>query len=193
MPRPLLIFCLLLSGGLLVGCEPEVPRQLLAPPLAPTVPAAIPPGAVRGDFDGDGRAEYVWLRAPMVDTARSAACVGSCTTDLVCSNPAIKLFALENAIGGTLAAYPHLDASGRDYVGVLPDWFVSCWRPYYLLAYRRGAWHHAVEPFQTYCDQWEDNAAFVERDPARAGYVRVRYSVFLEEGAVVKTKSVRLR
>lgn len=173
---------------------------LLAPlataaPSGPRLPYPVPPGAVPGDFDGDGVAEYVWLVPPPLlpnpDSA-SFGCVGPCTSVLRCSNPAFKPYRLPQSIGGELRRLAHLGPGRRDYLGLLPDWFTSCWRACYVLTYRQGRWQLGVPPFETYCTQWELPVVPIERDRRVPGHVLIRYSTFEHDDIVVKTKSVLL-
>ncbi|MGI4874670.1 MAG: hypothetical protein ACRYFX_26235 [Janthinobacterium lividum] len=193
--RLLLLLALLPLTALLTGCDRSAPKQA-ARPAAPT-PAkmamlAVPKDAIRGDFDGDGVPEYVWLVPPRL-TADEQDCVGNCIAYLTCSNPAIRPYGIKQAIGGTLTKFSHLDASGRDYVGVLPEWFTSCWAPYYLLECPGRAWQPALPSFSTHCNQWEAGTVPVEPDPARPGNVLVHYSGWDQEDIVTKTKSVALK
>lgn len=182
----------------LSSCQEQAPTSFQAG--RPAVPHALPGGtggpipkdAIRGDFDGDGKAEYVWLVTPKLAGDKEA-CVGECITQLICSNPAIQPFAIKDAIGGKLTSFAQLDASGRLYVGLLPDWFTSCWRSYYVFKCQNRRWQYAVQPFSTHCNQWEDNVIPIEKDPALAGHVLIHYSEFRGHDIVTSTKSVVLR
>lgn len=183
--------------GLLAGCE-QRPAALLptaALPVAPASRAAAiphPKDAVQGDFDGDGTAEYVWLVPPELDSTGEN-CVGECASRLLCSNPALRPFTLKPSIGGELTVFHHLGAGRRDYLGILPEWFTSCWRGYHVLTYRPSGWQHGVEPFATHCNQWEADVVPIERDKAHAGHVLIRYTDMAGNDFAVKTKSVPLR
>lgn len=190
----------LLLGGLLslgAGCEPQsTPRQAPAPPTPPSSaqlvkPVAIPEGAVQGDFDGDGTAEYVWLVPPETDST-DYDCVGECTSYLTSSNPALRPYALESAMGGELTTFHHLGAGRRDYVGIDPARLMGCWNSYYVLTYRAGGWQLGVKPFSTHCDQWEKDSIPIARDRAHAGQVLIHYTDMAAGDFAVKTKSVPL-
>jgi hypothetical protein len=195
MKHVLLLGCLLSLGA---GCEQQPARQqatALPVPPSPPKPAqrlAIPEGAVQGDFDGDGTAEYVWLVPPKIDST-DADCVGACTSYLTSSNPALHPYALETSIGGALAVYHRLGAGQRDYVGIAPAWFMGCWSRYFVLTYRAGGWQLGVKPFSTHCDQWEQDSIPIARDSARAGHVLIHYTDMAAGDFKVKTKSVPLR
>lgn len=177
--------------GLLTGCEQ---RPAAPPGAAASRSAAVSPpkDAVQGDFDGNGTLEYVWLVPPALDSTGED-CVGGCASRLLCSNPALRPFTLKQSIGGELTVFHHLGAGRRDYVGILPQWFTSCWSSYYVLTYRPGGWQPGVVPFSTHCNQWEANVVPIARDPAHAGHVLIRYTDMATTDFAVKTKSVPLR
>lgn len=181
--------------GLLAGCEqhPSAHLPTATPPVvaAPVASVPHPKDAVQGDFDGDGTMEYVWLVPPEIDSTGED-CVGECASRLLCSNPALRPFALKPSIGGELAVYHHLGAGRRDYLGITPSWFTSCWSSYYVLTYRPGGWKYGVEPFSTHCDQWENDVIPIARDSAHAGHVLIRYTDMASDDFAVKTKSVLL-
>jgi hypothetical protein len=189
---------LVLSAGLWTGCEhatkptkaPEAPQP--APPVAvtkpPTSPDTVPKVAVRGDFDGDGRAEWVWLEAPEVTDEME--CKGECTSYLRFSEAALPAIAQKNCIGGQPENLGDLNDNGGDEIGLLPEWFTSCWTDYYVFTYRAGKWERLVKPFSTHCNQWEADIKPIEKDPARKGYVLIRYTEFADTTFAVRTKSV---
>ncbi|MGI4872333.1 MAG: hypothetical protein ACRYFX_14290 [Janthinobacterium lividum] len=185
---------LLSCAGLLLSPLATVAPKSLSSLAGPPYP--VPKGAVQGDFDGNGVTEYVWLVPPPLPDGPTAAdftCVGPCTSVLRCSNPAFKPYRLPQSLGGELTRFAHLGPGQRDYLGILPEWFTSCWQPYYVLTYRQGRWQFGVPPFETHCNQWEVPVVPIERDRRVPGHVLVRYSVFEHENIVVKTKSLPLK
>jgi len=163
-------------------------------PVAASRVAALPPlkDAVQGDFDGNGTLEYVWLAPPELDSTGED-CVGECASRLLCSNPALRPFALKQSIGGELTVFHHLGAGQRYYLGILPQWFTSCWGSYYVLTYRPSGWQPGVAPFSTHCNQWEANVIPIACDNTHPGHVLINYTAMATDDFVVKTKSVPLR
>ena len=195
MKRAVLLSCLL---GLSAGCEqhPASQSPITSPAHRPAAPparrVAIPKEAVQGDFDGDGTPEYVWLVPPRIDSTGED-CIGRCVSYLTSSNPAQRPYALDQSIGGELTTYHHLGTGRRDYVGIAPSWFTSCWSSYYVLTYRPGGWQLGVRPFSTHCNQWEADVIPIARDSAHAGQVLIRYTDMASDDFAVKTKSVPLQ
>lgn len=192
MKRIILLSCLLVGAG----CEQHAaaPPQAIPTPVRTAAPpaAVILEGAVQGDFDGDGTPEYVWLMPPPIDSTGED-CVGNCISYLHSSNPALRPYALKQSIGGELTKFSNLGPTRRDYLGILPDWFTSCWSSYYVLTYQQGAWRDAVPAFSTHCNQWEADVLPIVPDSAHAGHVLIHYSEFANDSISTKTKSVPLK
>lgn len=192
MKRVVLLGCLL---GFCAGCEqrPATPPAAAAhPPAPPASKVTIPKEAIQGDFDGDGTPEYVWLVPPEVDSTGES-CMGECVSYVTSSNAALRPYALRQSIGGELTKFSNLGPARRDYLGILPSWFTSCWSSYYVLTYQQGAWREAVPPFSTHCNQWEEDVIPIARDSTHAGHVLIRYTDMASDDFAVKTKSVPLR
>lgn len=186
---------LVLSTSLWTSCEhptktPKPPKAPKPPTAAapPAPPANVPKDAVKGDFDGDGTPEYVWLVPPEV--TEDMECKGGCTSVMKFSKATLPAIEQENCIEGTPDNLGDLNEDGGDEIGLLPQRFMGCWAGYYVYTYRAGRWRPLVEPFSTYCNQWEDNVIPIEKDPAKKGYVLIRYTDSADTTFTVQTKSV---
>ncbi|MBL7726554.1 MAG: hypothetical protein JNM68_02665 [Dinghuibacter sp.] len=153
----------------------------------------IPADAETGDFNGDGKKDRVWLVRPIVKDGEMD-CEGDCNARLLLSVPGSAPYIIKNCIGNDPMNLGDLDGNGTDEIGMLHDWFTSCWKAYYVLTFRNNKWQPIIPPVSTHCTQWEDEGEMpVKKHPKKKGYVLVRYSVMTEEGIEVKTKTVKLK
>lgn len=152
----------------------------------------IPEDAITGDFNGDGRKESVWLQVPKIKEAEME-CDGDCTAYLKSNNPSFTSFAIENCIGSLPTNLGDLDGNGTDEIGLLHDWFTSCWKAYYVFTLKNNKWQRLIAPISTHCNQMDEGIAPVKKDPKRKGYLIVRYSAINDDGISTKTKSVKLK
>lgn len=158
--------------------------------------SSIPAEAVIGDFDGDSITEYVWLVPPKFPKEQNednfGDCDGLCECYLMFSNDKIPPIKLENCIGGTPVNEGDLNNDGADEVGILPQWWTSCWRNYQVYTLRNNKWKYVVAPFPTHCNQWEEGVDAIKKDNSKQGYVIIHYSLFTDEDIVVLSKSVQV-
>lgn len=149
----------------------------------------IPDNATKGDFNGDGVPEYMWLVKPDID-ADGMDCVGNCTSYIMFSDPNIPSITIENCIGGIPENEGDLNKNGSDEIGLLPAWFTSCWKSYHVWTLNNDKWTDAVKPFSTHCNQWEAGVKPIEIDSNKVGHVIIRYSEFDGDDILTKSKSV---
>jgi hypothetical protein len=184
----IMLSCAQQKAGPTVAAPQKEDRTIRA--QSSTAPGNIPKDSVEGDFDGDGKKEYVWMVSPQIDST-GMGCVGDCDCFLKFSNPDIPFIKLPDCIGGAIINHGDLNGDGADEIGLLPDWFTSCWRNYYVFTLRHKKWTNAVDPIQTNCNQWEAGAIPIEKDPKRKGYAIIRYST-LDTNFHIVEKSVKL-
>ncbi|WP_461449901.1 hypothetical protein [Mucilaginibacter sp.] len=151
----------------------------------------IPAGSIKGDFNGDGIKEYAWIVKPQL-SADGMSCVGPCVAHIVFSDKKINPILLKNSIGGTLTNLGDLKNNGKDDIGLLPDWFTSCWRSYFTYTLNNNNWQYVIPPFTTHCNQWEANVKPVEKIAGKPNYLKENYSDFLKDSIVVKSKIVKI-
>jgi hypothetical protein len=151
----------------------------------------VPKDAIKGDFNGDGVLDYMWLVAPKIDND-GMDCVGDCTSYIKFSDSNIPYIKISNCIGGIPVNEGDLNKNGTDEIGLLPGWFTSCWRSYNVWTILNGKWEYAVEPFSTHCNQWDEGVKPIEIDLNRDGYVIIRYSELTDVDIITKSKSVRV-
>jgi serine/threonine protein kinase len=151
-----------------------------------------PADAVNGDFNGDGKLDYMWLEKPKLSPDGSE-CIGECISYIKFDDPSIPSIEVLGSIGGIPSNQGDLNKNGTDEIGLLPDWFTSCWRDYHVWTFKNGAWISAVEPFPTHCNQWENGIKPIEIDLNRNGNVIIRYSESNSDFEIVtKSKSINV-
>lgn len=154
--------------------------------------SSIPSNAVQGDFDGDGKNEFMWIEKPKISDG-DMNCEGDCNCYIVFSNSNLPKIKVEYCIGGDPINEGDLNNDGADEIGLLPTWFTSCWRDYSVWTYRSGRWKEAVESISTHCNQWELGIHPIEKDKNNPDFVIIHYSEMTEDDIVVNTKKVKVR
>ena len=152
---------------------------------------AIPKDAIKGDFNGDGKLDYMWLQKPKLKDEEMD-CEGDCTSFIKFSDPTIPPIEVESCISGYPTNEGDLNKNGTDEIGLLPGWFTSCWKAYYVWTFKNGDWIYAVEPFSTHCNQWDEGIKPIEIDFNKKGNVIIRYSESTVDDIVTKSKSIKI-
>lgn len=155
----------------------------------------IPKDAVKGDFNGDGKLEYMWLILPKIvnktgEEGMSECADGNCTAYIKFSDKSIPSIKIDDCIDGEPDNLGDLNKDGADEIGILPGWFQGCWRSYYVWKLKNSKWVYAVQPFTTHCNQWDEGIKPIEIDLSNEGYVLIRYSEHTGKEIITKTKSV---
>lgn len=140
----------------------------------------MPLDAVKGDYNGDGEEEYMWLEKPKFPEATEiegeyfGECLGECECYIRFSNKNIASIRINTCIGGEPVNEGDLDDNGTDEIGLLPYWWTSCWRSYLIYSLNNDKWKDFVEPISTHCVQWEKEIDAIEKSKKHNGYVIVR-------------------
>lgn len=155
----------------------------------------IPDEAKIGDYNGDGKTEYVWLVPPKFPKENDEnysidSCIGMCNCVLEFSDKSIPPVPVSNCIGGIPNNEGDLNNDNADEVGILPDWWTSCWIEYQVFTYENSKWSYVIEPFSTHCNQWDSGIDAIQKDKYRDGYVIINYSMFTEDSIVTLSKSI---
>ena len=147
--------------------------------------------SVQGDYNGDGKTEYMWLDPPKL-MENEMNCERNCTSIIQFSDRSITPIKVEDCINGLPVNEGDLNGNGTDEIGLLPGWFTSCWHTYLVWTYKNGQFTYAVEPISTHCNQWDKGIDAIEKDREKEGYVIVRYSEITDADFVVLSKSVKI-
>lgn len=83
-----------------------------------------------GDFNGDGKKEYAWIKSPEMldesydleekedDERKGLYCIGGCNSVIYFSDKSIVPITIENSFGGSLENFGDLNSDGADNLGV---------------------------------------------------------------------------
>ena len=144
--------------------------------------------SIPGDYNGDGKMEYMWLEPPKVDKTEMD-CTGDCTSYIRFSDPKIPSIEVKNCISGVPKNEGDLNHNKTDEVGLLPGLFTSCWSDYHVWTLIKGEWVNAVKPFPTHCNQWDADVKPIEIDPKHKGFVIISFSTNNGTDILTETKS----
>ncbi len=151
----------------------------------------------KGDFNGDGIVESVFIKIPEFPKGSPedvyGDCLGKCDCYLKFSDKNIPSIKIENCIGGEPENLGDLNNNGIDEIGILPQWWTSCWMNYKVYTFKNGNWKYLVEPIQTHCNSWTENFKIIEKDPNIDGNVIIRYTEMSDNmDFVPKIKSIKV-
>ena len=152
---------------------------------------SIPKESISGDFNGDGKLDYMWLDSPKINSDGDG-CEGQCNCFIKFSDQSISSIPVETCIGGTPTNLGDLNKNGTDEIGLLRNWFTSCWQSYFVWTFINNQWIYAVDPITTHCNQWDKGVKPIEIDNSLEGNVIIRYSEFTDSDILIKTKSVKI-
>jgi hypothetical protein len=101
----------------------------------------IPTNAVKGDFNGDGKQEWMWLIKPKIAT-EGRSCEGECNCIIKFSDAKIPDLVVKGyCIGGNPQNEGQLDDDNiSDEISLIPHWFTSAWREARVYRFKNNAW-----------------------------------------------------
>lgn len=147
---------------------------------------------VEGHFTTSGRKESIAVIKPKLN-ADETGCEGKCVLVLRFSDEHTPPIKIEDCIGGTPVNLGDLDGDGKDEVGILREWFNSCWHNYNVYTFKEGKWEFAVPPIRTHCNQWESGIKPIVKYPSKTGYAKINYSVMAGSRIITESKIVKLK
>lgn len=152
----------------------------------------IPEDWVIGDFNGDGKKEYMWLNAPELDENGEMECKDACDCVIEFSDKSIPNLVIKDfCIGGTPQNEGDLAGNGQDVISLIPDWFTSTWRRAHVYHLKKNKWKMPVEPLEYWLGA-DDNLDYIRKDTEKEGHVIVSEHKWTDDMAevVVMSKSV---
>lgn len=156
---------------------------------------SAPNDGATGDFNGDGKTETCWMETPELQEEEMD-CVGECCCFIRFSDSHIPSLKISDCIGGSPDILGDLDGNGTSEIGILPEWWTSCWHSYFVYTYANGKWQLFVDPIPTHCnliDELDESGdPIIEKISGKNDKFKVHYSEFDESMSdiVNKTKTV---
>ena len=125
----------------------------------------VPADAIRGDFDGDGTIDHVWIEGKFDED-------GYAIGELRLASDRENLNGLRwrASRGVLLINLGDLNGSNRDFLGTIPL-YDSTWTIYELYAFRDGRWKSMIEPFSVWMGDEDTNRVWKSD---RKGYVEIK-------------------
>jgi hypothetical protein len=131
----------------------------------------IPENAVIGDFDGDGKMEYMRLTT----TRKEGLDDGTCTIHF--SNPFIPSIQPDvGCVWGIPENLGDLDNDITNEIWLDPLRFTSCWSNYYVWTLKNNKRVYLVDPISIHCNLREEGKKPIQKDTNKQGYVIINYS-----------------
>ncbi len=143
---------------------------------------------ITGDFNGDGKAEIIFMVPPLEDTLTKDAfqeCIGGCNSYLVSSETAMMILKVHSNLGGEIKNIGDLDGDGADEIMVYPSWWQSNWNSYRVYSYNHqtNQWSYLIEPVSIFANELEKGIAFVKKSK-QPGFVSAYNSTADSDGNI---------
>lgn len=139
--------------------------------------------SIYGDFNGDGKKEYVWNETVSTDSFPSCIIRSSDKT-------VPPVFLNRECYGGHLILEGDLNGDGTDEFSFLEHGDASEWLFCSVFTLRNGNWSNPIRGFTVYSSNHED---LVNKDKSNSGYVIIVRSEMTDAGVVFHEESVQFK
>ena len=135
---------------------------------------------ISGDFNGDGKAEKAWFKdrgSAVFEDCEQHSSEGSCKGIVDFSDKSIRHLVIDYCPVGIFKNEGDINCDGKDEIGVMPGWFTSGCRYYYLFTYKKNRWIESCPPVSSSLNMREAGIVPIEKDSTRKGYAVIRESM----------------
>lgn len=148
-----------------------------------------------GDFNGDGKKEYVYFIPPKgADRWEELDDFESLYGVLKFTNPSIPSIKVKQCVSGVPRNLGDLNGDGKDEIGIQPGWVTSSWQVYRIFTLKRTGWIDAVPSFTVWLGDEDTN--FDTNPPVKKlgnGKVRITTYEWQDGDVVKKYKTVKVK
>lgn len=130
-----------------------------------------PSNAIRGDYDGDGTYEYMWVEPPELGENHGD-CIGECEVTIMFNDQGIASIK-SMGIGGYVVNHGDLDNNGTDDIGYVRSWWQSVWHPYPVFGMKGSRWQTLVEIDLNQNFLEDPDYEPIRKHPAKKGYAYI--------------------
>lgn len=135
---------------------------------------------IMGDFNGDGKVEKAWFKyrgEKLCQDCQDKPSKKSCKGIIRFSEKSIRALVIDYCPMGIFRNEGDINCDGKDEIGVLPGWYTSSCRDYYLFTYKNNRWIISCTPVASSTNMRAAGICPVEKDTARKGYAIIRESM----------------
>ncbi len=147
-----------------------------------------------GDFNGDGKKEYVYFIPPKdADRWDELSDLSVLNGVLKFTDPSIPDIFLKFCVTGVPNNLGDLNGDGKDEIGIQPGWVTSSWGEYRVFTLKSSGWIDAISPIAVYLD---DDLDFDTTPPIKKlgkGKVRITNFQWGNGGVQKNYKVVRIK
>lgn len=126
---------------------------------------SVPADAIRGDFDGDGAIDYVWIDGSYDNEGYAKGALR-----LRSNRPSLDGMSWSATRGVALVNLGDLNNSNRDFLGAVP-FYDSNWTSYEVFGWKNGKWKPVIDSFSVWMGDEDMNRVWKSD---RKGYVEIK-------------------